>query len=74
MIGTELSSSNFLFILLPMEVDLISKNRGHKRNLVWHVIFSDGKIFFILLIEVITLYLKPTAINIRELDFEFVFE
>ena len=60
-------------MLLLAEVDLISKKRGYKRNLVWLGDFYNGKIVFTLLLKVITLYVGPTVVDIRNYSLKFVF-
>lgn len=47
-----------------MKVNLISKKRGHKQNSVKLNGYNSGKIVFILLTEVIALYIGPTEIDI----------
>ena len=61
-------------MLLLTEVDLISKKRGCKQNLVWPDSFYSNKVIFILLAKVITLYVKPTAVDVQSLGFEFIFK
>ncbi len=53
-----------------MEVYLISKKRGSKQNLIRSGSFSSGKIVFALLTEVITLYMGPIIIDIRQSSLE----
>ncbi len=55
-----------------MEVDLISKKESCKRNLIWFGGSNDSKVVLILLTEVITLYMRPTGIDIKRLSFEFI--
>ena len=52
-------------MLWPIKVDLISKKRTCKQNLIRLNSFNSGKIDFTLLIEVIILYVEPIIINIR---------
>ena len=59
-------------MLLSMEVDLIPKKRSCKWNLVWPNSSNYSKIVLILLIEVITFYMKPTIIDMRGIGLEFV--
>ena len=57
----------FPFILLPTEVDTVSQKRGCKRNLVRSGGSADSKMVFALLTEVITFYVKSTAVTFRVL-------
>ncbi len=59
-------------MLLPVEIDLISKKRDCKRNSIWLGGSSDDKVVFTLLAEVITLYVRPTTIKVQSLGLEFV--
>ena len=59
-------------MLLPIEIDAISQKRGCKRDLIRFSGSAGGKIVFALLTEVITFYVKPTAVDVRGLDLEFV--
>ena len=59
-------------MLLTAKIDLISKKNGSKRNFVWLGGSSSGKIVFALLTKIITLYAKPTAIDIWELGLEVI--
>lgn len=57
-----------------MKVDSIPKKRNCKWDLFWPASFNGGKIVFILLTEVITLYIRLIVIDIREFDLELIFE
>lgn len=57
-------------MLLSLTVNLISKKKICKQNLVKFNGFSDGKIVFTLLTEVITLPVRSTTINIRKVGFK----
>ncbi len=59
-------------MLLPAEVDSIPKKGGRKQNLIWLSGFAGGKMVFILLAEVIALYVKPTTVDVRGLGLELV--
>ena len=51
-------------MLLSMEVDLIPKKPGYKRNLVWPSGSYSSKMVFILLTNVVTFYVRSTTIDI----------
>lgn len=48
-----------------MKIDIISEKKNYKRNLIRSNSFNS-KIVFILLTKVITFYLKPIIIEIKE--------
>ncbi len=48
-----------------MEVDLISKKKGHKQNFIRSGSSSISKVVLILLAKVIILYMGSTTIDIR---------
>ena len=60
-------------MLLLIEVDLISKKRKYKQNLVLPGSFGNGKIVFILLTKIIILYVKLTIINVKKFGLKFIF-
>ena len=55
-----------------MEVDLISKKKDHKQNLVKSNDFNNGKIIFILLTKVVIFFIGPNTINIKGSSFELI--
>lgn len=59
-------------MLLPIEVNSISKQKGYKQNFILLSGFCDGKIIFILLAKVIALDMGPTIGDIRNLSLEFI--
>lgn len=59
----------FLLVLLLVETNLIPKKRRDKKNLVSFPNFSGGKVVFILLTEVITLYIELSVVHIWEMSF-----
>ncbi len=59
-------------MLMLVEVDLISKKQSYKQNLIWPNSSNGGKIVLVLLIEIITFYIGPTAIDVRGHGFEFI--
>ena len=59
-------------MLLPIEINLVSKKRGYKRNLAWPSDFCGGKMVFILLAKVLIIYMEPTAVDVWGLGLEFV--
>ncbi len=50
---------------LLMELNLVSKKKDHKQNMIRSDDSNGGKVVFALLTEVITLYMRPTMIDIR---------
>ncbi len=52
-------------MLLPIEVDLISKKKGRKENWIKFGSSSNGKIVFGLLTEIIKFYVRPIAIDVK---------
>ncbi len=58
-------------MLLPIEVDLVPKKESCKQNLVWPSGSSSGKVVLTVLAEVVALYVRPTAIDVRGLGLEF---
>ncbi len=61
-------------MLLPIEINLISKKTGRKWNAIWSSCFSNGKVVFTLLREIKTLYIGPTTVNVRGLGLIFILE
>ncbi len=59
-------------MLLPAEVDLISKKKGRKQNSVWPDGFAGGKIVFILLGKVVAFHVGPIAVDVRGLGLKLV--
>ncbi len=59
-------------MLLPAEVDSIPEKRGRKRNSVASGSFIGGKIVLILLAEVITFHVGPTAVDVQGLGPELI--
>lgn len=59
-------------MLLPTELDSISKKRVGKWNSIRSNESSDSKVVFALLIKVIILYIGPTRIDIRRPGFELI--
>ncbi len=59
-------------MLLPAEVDSILEKGGSKRNSVGPGGSARDKMVFALLIEVITLHVRPTALDVRGLGLELV--
>ncbi len=57
-------------MLLLIEVDLISKKKSCKRNLIKFSGFSGGKVVFTLLTEVVIFYMELTTIDVRLLGFK----
>ena len=55
----------FLLILLPTEVDMVEQKRNYKKNTVGALDFSGSKVILILLIKVITFYMKLATIHVR---------
>ena len=60
------------FVLLLIEVDLILKKTNCKQNSVRLSSFGNSKIVFILLIAIVTFYIEPIIIDVREPGFEFI--
>ena len=52
-------------VLLPMEVDVVTQERGCKRNAVGAFGSSGGKVILILLTEVIAFHVGLTTIDVR---------
>lgn len=59
-------------MLLLLKIDLISKKRGGKLNLVWPSSSSGGKIIFALLAKFVTLHMSPSIIDVKELSHKFI--
>ena len=59
-------------MLLPTEVDPISKERSCKQDLVWPGGSAGSKIIFKLMAEVIALYMGSTTVNVRGFGLELV--
>ncbi len=59
-------------MLRPAEVDSISEKRGSKQNSVGPDSFAGGEMVLTLLAKVITFYVAPTAVNVRDLGLELV--
>ena len=59
----------FLLVLLPLEQNSVLKKGGGKRYLIMFFDHSSGKVVFILMAEVIALYIGLTAIQIRKSGF-----
>ncbi len=59
-------------MLLPAEVDSISEKGSRKPNSVGPGGSADGKMVLILLAEVITFYVGPTAVGVWGLSLELV--
>ncbi len=59
-------------MLLLAEVDSVSEKRGRKRNSVGPGSSASGKMVFTLLVEVITFYVEPTAVDVWGLGLELV--
>lgn len=59
-------------MLLPLEVDSISKEKDRKWDLIWFNGSTGGKVILTLLIEDITLYMELTAINVRGSGLKFI--
>lgn len=58
--------------MLFSTIDLMSKKKSHKQNLIKPNNSNDGKKVFILLIEIIVFYMKSTIIDVRGLGFELI--
>lgn len=58
-----------LFLLLPIEMSLILDKKCKKRYAIWRFSTRRRKSIFILLTEVIALYIGFTLINIKESGF-----
>ncbi len=71
MIGTKLFLFS-LFILLPIELNSILKKKSRKQNFIKLGSFSNSKVVFVLLREVMELFVGLTIINVRGLGFEIV--
>ena len=59
-------------MLLLSKIDLISKKRGGKWNMVWPNGSSSGKIVFVLLVIVVTFYMSPSIIDVKEFSHKFI--
>ncbi len=59
-------------MLLATEVNLISKKKGCKQNLIRFSDSNNGKVVFKLLTKVIILYVELIIIDMRGPDFELI--
>ena len=59
-------------MLLPVKVDLVSKKKSCKQNLVWLAGSCDSKVIFTLLAKVVTFHVRLTVVDVQDLGFEFV--
>ncbi len=59
-------------MLLLVEFDLILKKKNSKRNLVWPSGSSSSKMVLTLLIEIVAIYMRSTAVDVRGFGFELV--
>lgn len=55
-----------------MEINLISKKKGYKRNLVSANGSIGGKMVFTQLTKVVTFYIRLTMIDVRKPGFDFI--
>lgn len=55
-----------------MKINLILKKIGYKENAICFDNSAGSKIVLILWKQIIKLYIKPTIIDIKELDFVFI--
>ncbi len=59
-------------MLLPAEVDLISKKKSGKRNSVWPIGSSNGKMVLTLPTKIVTFHIRPIMIDVRGFGLKFV--
>lgn len=55
-----------------MEINLISKKKSGKQNLIWPSDSNNSKMILTLLAEIITFYIGPITIDVSGLDLEFI--
>ena len=55
----------FPLILLPTDVNAIMQEKWYKKNMIGAFSSGGGKEILVLLVEVITFYVKPITIHIR---------
>lgn len=56
----------FLLVLLSVKIDLISKKKRSKKNLVGAFGSSSGKVIFTLMTKIIIFYIKFTIIHVQK--------